>query len=215
MAETDKTRNTGQLRRVFVNDEGDPTPRATNSTHTVVFKYKDNSETRFDLRQIGVDCSKPSVARAAAAFGVSTSAGNAANTAAANASKQGEFEEDSTEHIEFLREEVEDRLADFLGKDGKPGIWSAERVAGAPRTCILLEAAIAYRTTVQKAEADATWLARTRERLQDKDHVKKLQSNAEFRAILDNLKLEKQKANAAKSAAAAKGDTGSAAALLD
>jgi len=215
MAETDKTRNTGQLRRLFVNDDGEPTPRATTRTHTVVFKYKDDSETRFALQQIGVDISKPSVARAAAAFGVSTSAGNAANTAAAAASKSGEFEEDSAEHIDFLRSEVEDRLSDFTGKDGQPGLWSADRVAGAPRTGLLLEACILFRKEVQKAEADPEWIARTREKLQDKDFVKnKLLANAQFKAIQERLKLQKAQANAAKAEASAKGSTSDASTLL-
>jgi len=68
---------------------------------------------------------------------------------------------------------------------------------------------------VQKAEADPEWIARTREKLQDKDFVKnKLLANAQFKAIQERLKLQKAQANAAKAEASAKGSTSDASTLL-
>lgn len=202
MAEASKRKRS--ITRLFINDDGSTSGRATETTHTVVFKYADDSETRFDLRKIGVDTSKPSVARAAAAFGVSTSAGNAGNTAAAA---------EGTDDPEFIRGEVEDRLDTIAPNDGSPGVWAAEREAGAPRTGLLLEACIAFRKQHSNKDADPQWLADTRTKLQDKDFVKNLQGDGRFKAILEQLKLKKAEERAAKAAASA-GTAGKAAELI-
>lgn len=193
MAETTKRKRS--ITRLFINDDGSIVGRASESTHTVVFKYADDTESRFELKRIGVDVSKPSVARAAAAFGVSTTAGNAGNTAAAA---------EGTDDPEFIKAEVDDRLDTIAPSDGTPGVWAAEREAGAPRTGLLLEAFTAYRKAELGKDADPEWLAKTRERLQDKDFVKKLQTDAKFKGHLERIKLEKATARAAKAAEAAK-----------
>ena len=204
MAATDSKRKRS-ITRLFINDDGQTSGRASMTTHTVVFKYADDTESRFELKRIGLDVSKPSVARAAAAFGVSTTAGNAGNTAAAS---------EGTDDPEFIKAEVDDRLETIAPNDGSPGVWAAEREAGAPRTGLLLEAAIAFRQSELKKEADPEWLAKMREKLQDKDFVKNLQGDAKFKGHLERLKLEKAQERAAKAAAAAKAggsDTASAA----
>lgn len=205
MAATDSKRKRS-ITRLFVNDDGSTSGRATEGTHTVVFKYADDSETRFDLKRIGLDVSKPSVARAAAAFGISTSAGNAGNTAAAA---------EETDDPEFIRSEVEDRLDTIAPNDGSQGVWAAERVAGAPRTGLLLEACIAFRKQFANKDADPEWIAAQREKLQDKDTVKSLQADARFKGILEGIKLQKAQERASKAADAASGaKAGQADALL-
>ena len=210
MAATDSKRKRS-ITRLFVSDDGQTSGRASMTTHTVVFKYADDTESRFDLSLIGLDLSKPSVARAAAAFGVSTTAGNAGNTAAAS---------EGTDDPEFIKKEVDDRLSTIAPafkdpNDRSQGVWAAEREAGAPRTGLLLEAAIAFRESELKKSADPEWLAKMREKLQDKDFVKNLQGDAKFKGHLERLKLEKAQERAAKAAANAKaGGTDTASAAL-
>lgn len=203
MAEA-KTPRVRSITRLFVNDDGKVTARATETTHTVVFKFADDSETRFDLKRIGVDTSKPSVARAAAAFGVSTSAGNAGNTAAAA---------QETDDPEAVREAVEDRLDVFAPEDGSPGEWSAEREAGAPRTSMLLEALAALRKE-KGADTSPEKMAAFRAKFADKDYAKQQMAYPPFRAHYEKIKAAKAAERAAKAANAAQGVQADAGDLL-
>lgn len=206
MAET-KTPKTRIVLRLFVNDDGSVTPRAQNDTNTVVLKYANEQESRLPLAKVFAGgLPQPCVGRAAAAFGIATSAGNAGTTAAHQA---------ETDDPEIVREAVEERLDTFAPSDGSPGEWSTEREAGAPRTSMLLEAAVAFRQAETGKSADEAWVTSTRAKLADKDYVKKLMSSEKFRPHFERIKLAKQQARAAKAEEAAKSaDAGAASDLL-
>ena len=204
MAETQKRPRS--ITRLFLNEDGVVTARAREDTVTVIFKYQDEKETRFDLAKIfGGKLPQAGVGRAAAAFGISTSAGNAGNTAAAAS---------ETDDPDVVREAVEDRLEVFSPEDGSPGEWSAEREAGGPRTSILLEALVAFRKE-RGAESPADKIAAFREKFKDKDYTKKQMASAAFRAHYERIKAEKAQARAAKAAQEAQGSASTPSDLLD
>lgn len=180
--------------RLFSHEsEQEPAPRVKLDVTGIIFKYSSGKETRWDLaKAFGGKLPPPSVGRAAAAFGINTSAGNAGNTL------KGEDGQPVTDPDD-IQAEVEARLADF-----ESGIWSAERAAPGPRTSLMLEAAIAYRQASGKPVDDA-WTATIRQRLADDPEFRKdLLSRKDFKVVMEELKLKKAQA----SAAAAKAEAG-------
>lgn len=198
MAEAKTTRGKASITRLFEYENGDPGGRTRNDVTAIVFSYKAGPDTRFDLASaFGGKLPPPCIGRAAAAFGISTSAGNAGNTAISAYAKENSIETDDVDPDE-AREAVEERLATFAsGPDGKPADWSAEREGGGPRTSLMLEAAVAFRKA-QGADTDASKLQEIRTKLEDKGYVKNLMKSGKFTTILEGIKLEKAKARLAK-----------------
>ena len=179
MAETKKRVRT--IDRLFVNEDGSVVSRATINVAHVAFKYADEKETRFDLAKIfGGKLPPPCVGRAAAAFGISTSAGNAGNTAAAA---------DESDDPAIVREAVEERLEVFVPEDGSAGEWSGERAPGGPRTSYLLEAWTTYRQEM-KAPVDDARIAKFHEDRKDRTKVNDWMKVPRFREIYEGIRAK-------------------------
>lgn len=193
MADTNTTpsKREARIQRFFLNEGSDePTGRAQENTHTIGFKFvKNDEEIRFELAKVfGGSLPPPSVGRAAAAFGVSTSAGNAGNTAASTA---------GSDDPEVAMEAVNKRLEQL-----ESGEWSAERDDGTPRTSLLMEAFIAWRID-NKAPVDEAAMAPHREKFKDKEHVSKIMAHPQIRAKLEAMKAERAVKRAQEKAAKA------------
>jgi len=199
MADT-KKRSKGILTRLFVHD-GDPTPRprAGLDVNMIVFKYGDDSETRVPLAPFfGGTLPAPSVGRAAAAFGINTSAGNTVGTLDRERDASGKLEEPDPADVKAA---VEDRLETF-----NAGRWAAEEGAGGPGVGTRLLSLIAFREASGKT-ADEAWKAKMRERLEeDKDFWKSLTANDAFMSV--HAKLVAERAAAKAKAAASKAASG-------
>jgi len=171
--ETSKRKRT--LTRLFEHEsEPKVRPRADLDVTAVIFQYEDGKSTRFSLADIfpgGLP--KPCVARAAAAFGVNTSAGNAGNT----------LDSDAPDDI---RDAVEGRLELFSA-----GKWSQERQGGGPRTSILLEAIVEYRKGHGLPVGDSD-LQKYRDRFDDKDAVKAWMADPDFAKIYYQIQAQKR-----------------------
>lgn len=179
MAEEQTSKRKRTLTRLFEHEsEPKVRPRADLDVTAVIFNYEDGKNTRFELADIfpgGLP--KPCVARAAAAFGVNTSAGNAGNT----------LDSDAPDDI---RDAVEGRLELFSA-----GKWSQERQGGGPRTSILLEALVAYRKG-HNMPIDEASLQKFRDRFDDKDAVKSWMADPDFAKVYYQIQAEKRIANA-------------------
>lgn len=195
IAEQSKGRGSQSISRIFVNDEGDPTSRAQLDTNTVILKtMKDGKELRCNLADIfGGKLPAPCVGRAAAAFGVSTSLGNAGNSEIAAAAREahGGAEDAETRRaaLDAVNPEVgmsamADRWASL-----QAGEWSAEREIG-PSTSLLVEAVAAYRKAHGKDTTDAD-RERYRTLFKDKEEVKNHLKVAAFREIYEKMKMDR------------------------
>ena len=202
MAEA-KTTKGRVLRRLFAHDDGSVTGRAGLDVNTVIFKLEDEREIRDELaKYFGGKLPPPCVGRAAAAFGINTSAGNVVGTLERERDEDGKIT--GTPHPDDVFEALNDRLETF-----KAGRWAEESAAGGPRTSLMLETAIKFRKEVQGKDSDPDWLAKTRERFEDdKDFTKKLLSDPQFRAIHEGIKLERAQARATAAAQKAAGSKG-------
>lgn len=128
-------RTEDSIKRTFIHDS-DPTPQARVGldVNTIVFTFRDGKghevdKITFPLAQaFGGSLPAPGVGRAAAAFGINTSAGNAGNTVKG----EGGEAADLSERIEAIKA----RLETF-----SEGRWESERAsATGPRTSMVLEA---------------------------------------------------------------------------
>jgi len=193
MPETETQSKERSIFRLFRDEDGKIGSRATENVVAIGFKYADDEESWIDLAKVfGGNLPPPSVGRAAAALGVSTSAGNAGGSVAKAAGH----------NPEVIREAVEKRLETFVPEDGSPGEWSAERDSGGPRTSVLLEALKAYRQQHNADTSDAK-MAELREKLKDEEWRKKYLSHQDFQAVLlkvKRVKAEQREAEAAKKA---------------
>lgn len=202
MADANKSTKGRVLRRLFANDDGTVTGRAGLDVNTVIFKSEDDKEIRVDLAQFfpGGKLPSPCVGRAAAAFGINTSAGNVVGTLERERDEEGRIT--GTPHPEDVLEAIKDRIETFAA-----GRWAEESAAGGPRTSLMLEAAIAFRKAGGK-EPDADWLAKTRQRLdEDKEWSKSLMQHDGFRSHLESIKLARAQARANAAAEKAKGSS--------
>lgn len=197
MAEAQKTRGKPSITRIFEYEVGEPGGRTKNDVKAIVFSYKAGPDTRFDLATaFGGELPPPCIGRAAAAFGISTSAGNAGNTAISAYAKDNGIETDDVDPDE-AREAVEERLQSFVpNAEGRSAEWSAEREGGGPRTSILLEAAAEFRKK-QGGEITPDWTQATRVKLEDKGFVKNLMKSPKFSVILAEVKVQKAQARLA------------------
>lgn len=192
------------LTRLFVHDsDPNPKPRAGLDVNTVVFKYQNDQETRVPLAQFfGGTLPAPGVGRAAAAFGINTSAGNTVGTIdRAKDPETGKLEEP---HPEDVKRAVEDRVQVFL--DGR---WASEAGPGGGFTSTKMDTLIKFRTEINGKPADEAWQAEMRRMLDESpDFWKDLMNDAEFAAVHEALKAERAAARAKAAAEAAKGKTG-------
>ena len=201
---TSKKREQPILTRLFVHDNGHVGPRAGLDVNTVVFKYQDDKETRVELAQFfGGSLPAPGVGRAAAAFGIQTSAGNTVGTVERERDEAGKIIGDP--HPDDVREAVEDRIATFLA-----GRWASEAGPGGPGTSSKMDTLIKFRTEVLKQPADDEWQAKVRAQLEeDENWWKTLLQDPQFRSVHATLQAERAaaraKAAAEKAAAAPKG----------
>lgn len=169
----------------------EPVSRATNDVTIVGFSYADGSESRIDLKDVfGGSYPPVGVGRAAAAFGINTSAGNAANTA----------EEKSPAG---LKDAVDARLETFL-----EGRWSAERAEGGPRASLFFDAMYKFRQERGADVSDAK-MAEIRIKFAEPAAKKEAMLNTDFKKVFLALQYERQLA------AAEKGEASASANLLD
>lgn len=192
--ETSKGRGTQSIKRIFLNDQGDPSGRAQEDTHTIVLQIpKIGQEVRCELKDVfNGQLPSPCVGRAAAAFGVSTSLGNAGNSAIANAADaiyDGEDREARKEALEQVNPEVALSAVKDRWEILTSGEWAAEREFG-PGTSLLLEAVREYRRQNGKESTEAD-IARYRETFKNKEEVKNYMSSAKFRAVYEKMKMER------------------------
>jgi hypothetical protein len=190
----DETQTEGKDRslvRLFVHDSDptNPRPRADLDVTAVIFQYADNQHSRIELSSVFPEgMPPPCVGRAAAAFGINTSAGNAGNTLS---------KEDKTDPGK-IREAVEARLEIF-----EAGKWSQERQGGGERPSDLLNALIAFRQRNGQPVDDAS-LQKFKDRFDDKDAVKAWKADPDFLAVL--LEIQSARRLAAAQAAGKKSD---------
>lgn len=139
MAETRKT----VLKRRFVGSKNpaEDSPRADVDVEKIIFTFEENGE----IREVHLSDFSDGILRAAAAFGLNTSLGNAVNTAKSEAGEG--VEPTATERIGAF----DDRLAGL-----KAGTWSAERAEGGPRMGVFREALVDYRAANKAPVDDAS-----------------------------------------------------------
>ena len=162
--------------------------RSGNDVTHVIFRALD-AEGKDEGEPITVDLAKmfggtlppASVGRAAAAFGISTSIGNAGNT--------------SDETYEAMVDRFETLEA---------GEWTTERASSGPTTTLVLEALVEYRRRNGKETSDAE-KASFRETLKNKEKRESYMRNEGFAAVYAELKVQRAVAAAAKAKEAAAG----------
>lgn len=182
-----------KVQRWFLTESSpsEPVSRATNDVTIVGFTFADGSSSQLDLKDVFGGSYPPiGVGRAAAAFGINTSAGNAANTA-------------DEKTPAGLKDAVDARLETF-----GEGRWSAERAEGGPRASLFFDALFAYRQR-HGADTSEAKQAELRTAYAEPEAKKAALGNAEFKKVYLQLQHERAMAQADK------GSTGTAAALLD
>jgi hypothetical protein len=158
--------------------------RAGLDCEAVIFKFPDDTEEEVDLAEFfGGHLPPPCVGRAAAAFGLNTSIGNAGNTAkeedGSKASPETQIEAVKT-RIEVLRQ----------------GKWASDAIGGGARPSLLLAAIKEYREA-NKAPTDDEKMAEIRQKLRDDEELAKQWSKLPpIVAILDRMRAERNQANA-------------------
>lgn len=190
MAETRTTRSKQMITRLFENEDGTTTPRAANDTKAVIFKFQDDIEIRQDLAELFNGSLPPaSTGRAAAAFGLSTTCGNAGNTAVSATVKDlkdsGNKDASSDDvHPSVAREEVQGRLNDIL-----KGEWGGEREFGIG-TSLLVEALTAYRISKGRP-VDEPRMLEFKEKFKDNTYKKNMMADVGFRTVYEKMKMDK------------------------
>src|SRR5262245_7553157 len=206
MAEQKKPTKARSITRSFVNDSGVESARATNDAKVVVLTFANKYQIKYDLSEaFGGSLPAPSVGRAAAAFGLSTSLGNAGNTAGAEAApvvgtddegRPIKGEADPNDIIEA----VEERLARL-----KEGTWAAEREGAGPPTTIMVEAFVEYRK-VKGLSHDEPRIDRFREDIKDKGTREQFMADADYRRVYEGIRSAKAIARATQVAASGLAD---------
>ena len=192
MAMTDeapeKSKRPARVNRLFRHEGSDElTSRATPETTHVIFKVVGNEKAiEFPLAQMfpGQKLPPPCVARAAAAFGVNTAAGNMLTG----------LEDADKDDPEAVAEAIEHRLATFA--DGR---WSAEREGGGGRPKLIWLALLAFRQEKGQPVDEAS-MAKFKAKVDDKEAVKSWMANAGFQKHYLRIQAERQasKVSAAK-----------------
>ena len=183
-----------QRRFVHESSPAEEKARAETDVTKIVFTFVEDGDVRtLDLAEMfGGKLPPPGVGRAAAAFGFNTAIGNACNTAT------GEDGKSTSATLSDMKEAVDRRLELFA--DGK---WSAERAEFGPRTSLMMEAILAYRT--QKGlDVSEGRMAKFKAALESDDSARKrFLKDDDFRAVYEEVRAEKQlaAAQAAKEAA--------------
>lgn len=168
------SRGPNKIQRYYLQESAPNEQRArvANDVTHVCFLFEDGERLQWDLaKAFGGTLPPASVGRAAAAFGINTSAGNAANTA-----------DDKTPA--GMREAVIDRLEKF-----EAGIWSAERAEGGPRTTIFFEALMRFRAS-RKSDVSEAKMAELRETYSDKKKREQALTNAALREVYEQVRHE-------------------------
>lgn len=165
-------------KRFFIGDDGKPSARALPDTQALRIEWQENGHvTNFDMTALSDE-----VTCAAAAFGVMTSATNAAGGA---------------EDVDEAIDRCEDRLKTLLA-----GAWAAERETG-PRVGDLVEAIARYQKSKGKTLADG-WQERMAEQFSAKQlDAKAYEKDPAVRVHLLAIKKERADERYAKAAQAA------------
>src|SRR5689334_22017970 len=137
----DQKSKTRSITRTFIADDGEETSRATNDCKAVKLAYTDGTSHTLELAEVfGGSLPPPCVGRAACAFGLSTSLGNAGNTASYQKAKEldgGDVDPS------VIWEAVDERL-----KTLKSGEWAEQREGVGPSPTLMVEAFKVFRTEV-------------------------------------------------------------------
>ncbi len=184
--ESPKTR----IQRWYLHDSNmtERTARAGLDVNTVGFTFADGTETQVELSKLfGGSLPAPSVGRAAAAFGINTSAGNAANTAGKGSTVE--------ETINLGKEAIEARLETFA-----EGRWTTERAEGGPRPSLFFDALRKFRADRGADVSDAR-MAQLRLDYAEPEKRNAYLSIPEFKTVYLQLQHERQMEKAAKAAA--------------
>jgi len=206
MAEQKKPTKARSIVRSFISEAGEETPRATNDAKAVVLTFANKYKIQYDLVDaFAGTLPAPSVGRAAAAFGLSTSLGNAGNTAGAeNAPVVGTDEDGRPIKGEAdpndIIEAVEERLARL-----KEGTWAAEREGAGPPTTIMVEAFVEYRKA-KGLSFDEPRIERFREDIKDKGTREQFMADADYRRVYEGIRSAKAIARATQVAASGLAD---------
>jgi hypothetical protein len=179
MAEETASKREKHLTRLF---EHESEPKVRGRAHldvvAVIFQYEDQKQSRIDLASLFPQgLPPPCVGRAAAAFGVNTSAGNAGNTL-------------DSKLAEDIRIAVENRLELF-----EMGKWSQERQGGGAGPKLLLDTLVEFRKAHNQPVDEAS-LQKFVDAFDDKDRVKVWMGDPEFLAIYVRLQTERRLARA-------------------
>lgn len=180
------------IKRSYTHDSSsEQAPRAGLDVNAIIFSFYDGenkvAEEKFDLAAaFGGALPAPCIGRAAAAFGINTSAGNAGNTV------KGEDGEDP--NVADRIEAVKDRLATFL-----EGNWESERESSGPRVTLVVEAIKLALTRAGKSTDDAT-MQKYIDDIATDPVKKKLQylENKAVKAAYTHLQIERRNAVLAK-----------------
>ena len=175
--------NTGtrerSVKRLFLNEgSAEPAGRSDVNTKGLIFVFPNDEKIEIALADFS-----PGILNAAAAFGLNTSLGNAANTA--------KEEDGSKATPETMREAVEARLEVL-----KSGKWASDAVGGSTRPSMLYAAVLEHRTKTGKATDDATMSAIRDTLRADEDKAAKLAKFAPIAEILERMRAERRAANA-------------------
>ena len=190
--ETAKPTKERSIYRLFKDDKGEIGSRATANTVAIIFKYPDGESDTFNLADaFGGTLPPPGVGRAAAAFGISTSAGNAGNTTKGD-----------------TREAVQDRLEVF-----ESGNWSTE-AGGGPRLGVFFEALTEFRRA-NNADVSEDRMNQIRKDLaDDPEKQKNWMKHDGFKAVYAQIVARKAAERAAKLQSAAGTSTADAGEML-
>ena len=192
MADTHQTEQDESpvIQRIFHHADGEQSGRARKDTVAITFKCQNGATGTVDMAKVfGGTLPPPSVGRAAAAFGVSTTIGNAGNTAGADDKKARGLKREDDPDPEIVFNALMSRLEKVVPPDGTEGEWTTARETG-PRTSLMLEAIVAYRTAKGRPVNDEV-LAKYRASLRDIDYVKRTMADPDFRVIYEKMRVEK------------------------
>ena len=179
---------TSRLVRSFRSEgSADLTPRVTMNVTHVHFETPANGKSvEASLAEFfGGQLPPPGIGRAAAAYGLNTTIGNAL----------GNLEGDELNDPDEIMEAIRDRIETL-----KKGQWASDRVGGG-RPSIVKMAFFDWRKSKGVKDSDEKIASLTAQWFEDETNFKKLQANPEFAVYLAQFKASRKKPEAGAAAA--------------